>query len=49
MKRKDRKLVRNVEVKVRELPADAMKQVEALVNSATPARQETKEPEHVER
>ena len=49
MKKRDRKLVRKVEVKVRELPADALKQVEALVNSATPAKDETKELEHVER
>ena len=49
MKNRDRKLVRNVEVKVRELPPGAMKQVEELVNSATPAKQETKELEHVER
>ncbi len=49
MKKRDRKSVRNVEVKVRELPADAMKQVEKLVNSATPAKRETKDLEHVER
>ena len=49
MKKRDRKSVRNVEVKVRELPAEAMKKVEELVNSATPAKCETKELEHVER
>lgn len=49
MKKRDRELVRNVEVKVRELPAGAMKKVEELVNSATPAKREMKEPEHVER
>ncbi len=49
MKKRDRKTIKNVDVKVRDLPAGAMKQVEELVNSATPAKQETKELEYVER
>lgn len=49
MKKRDRNIVKKNEVKIRELPAGAMKQVEALVDSATPARQEEKELEHVER
>ncbi len=49
MKKRDRKLIKNVEVKFRDLPLDAMKKVEELVNSARPAKQETKELEHVQR
>ncbi len=49
MKKRDRSQVKKVEVKFRELPADAMKQVERLVDSATPAKTEEKELEHVER
>lgn len=46
MKKRDRNLVKKNEVKLRELPADAMEQVKKLVDSA---KQEEKVPEHVGR
>jgi hypothetical protein len=46
MKKRDRNFVRQNEVKVRDLPADAMDQVKKLIDSA---KQEEKVPEHVER
>ena len=49
MKKRDRNVIKKNEIKIRELPADAMKTVEGLVNSATPAKREAKELEHVER
>ena len=49
MKKRDRNIVKKNEIKVRELPADAMNAVKKLVDSATPAKPEEKELEHVER
>jgi hypothetical protein len=46
MKKRDRKLVKQNEVQLRELPPDAMEHVRKLVDSA---RQEEKKPEHVDR
>lgn len=46
MNKRDRNLVKKNEVKFRERPAGAMKQVKKLVDSA---KQEEKEPEHVGR
>ena len=49
MTKRDRNVVKKYESKVRELPADAMNEVAKLVDSATPARADEKEREHVER
>ena len=49
MKKRDRNTVKKNEIKIRELPGGAMQEVKKLVDSATPAKVEAKELEHVER
>lgn len=46
MKKRDRNVIKKNEIKVRDLPPDAMEQVKKLIDSA---KQEEKVPEHVER
>ena len=46
MNKRDRKVIKKNEIKVRQLPPDAMDQVKKLIDSA---RQEEKVTEHVER
>lgn len=46
MKKRDKNHIKKLEVKFRELPADALHQVKKLVDSAKEA---AKEPEHVQR
>jgi hypothetical protein len=49
MKKRDRNTVKKNEIKIRELPTGAMHEVKKLVDSASPAKLEAKELEHVER
>jgi signal transduction histidine kinase len=49
MKRNARQIVKQHEIAIRELPAEAMNEVKNLVDSAKPANQDEKALEHVER